>query len=43
MKIDIDKIVKQGCWKNEKTFKKYYDKEIISNIADTVDFHKIMS
>ena len=38
--IDIENILKLGCWKNEKTFRLYYEKEIISK--DIIDFNKIM-
>ena len=38
----MDEILKQGCWKNMKTFKKFYEKEII-NYAKDVDFMKIIN
>ena len=38
--VDIDLILEKACWKNEGTFRKHYDKLIISNDNDT--FIKIL-
>ena len=42
LNVDMEEILKQGCWKNMKTFKKYYDKEIIYFAKDDVDFMRII-
>ena len=34
----IDDILKQGCWRNAKTFKTYYEKEIV-NFAEDEDMY----
>ena len=39
----MEDILKQGCWKNMKTFKKHYEKEIIYYADDDVDFMKIIN
>ena len=39
----MEDILKQGCWKNMKTFKKHYEKEIIYSADDDVDFMKIIN
>ena len=38
----MEDILKQGCWKNMKTFKKH-EKEIIDYADDDVDFMKIIN
>lgn len=38
--VDITEILKRGCWKNEKTFRSFYDKEIVQPI--NVEFEKIL-
>ena len=39
--VDIDEIIKKGCWKNRKNFFKFYDKNIIEFAPDDVEFNKI--
>ena len=39
--VNIDEILHTGCWKNEKNFLIYYNKEI-KRAPDEVDFYKIM-
>ena len=39
----MEGILKQHCWKNMKTFKKHYEKEIIYYADGDVDFMKIIS
>ena len=41
LNVNMEDILKQGCWKNMKTFKKHYEKEIIYYADDDVDFMKI--
>ena len=43
LNVNMEDILKQGCWKNMKTFKKHYEKEIIYYAADDVDFMKIIN
>ena len=38
--INIEDILKKGCWKNEKTFQKFYNKEIIEE--KEVDFNVLI-
>ena len=42
LNVDMEKILKQGCWKNLKTFKTFYNKEIINSVPENIDFYKIM-
>ena len=39
----MEDILKQSCWKNMKTFKKHYEKEITYYADDDVDFMKIIN
>ena len=39
--INIDEIIRRGCWKNMKNFFKYYDKEITEYVVDDIDFNRI--
>ena len=39
--INVDEIIKRGCWKNRKNFHKYYDKNITEFAPDEMDFNKI--
>ena len=41
--VNLDEMLKQGCWKNIKTFKKIYDKDIMYFANDDVDFMRIAS
>ena len=43
LNVNMEDILKQGCWKNMKTFKKHYEKEIIYYADDDVDFMKIIN
>ena len=43
LNVNMEDILKQGCWKNMKTFKKHYEKEIIYSADDDVDFMKIIN
>ena len=36
--INIDDILKQGCWRNARTFKQYYNKEIVDFAPEESDF-----
>ena len=40
LNIDLEEIMKRACWKNESTFKKHYDKEIIEYNDES--FNKIL-
>lgn len=42
LNINVEEILKQGCWRNMKTFKKHYDKEIIYYAKENVEFMKII-
>ena len=42
LNVNMEDILKQGCWKNMETFKKHYEKEIIY-YADDVNFMKILN
>ena len=39
--IDVDEIIRRGCWRNRKNFHIYYDKEIKEYAPDDIDFNKI--
>ena len=39
----MEDILKQGCWKNLKTFKTHHEKEIIYYADDDVDFMKVIN
>ena len=39
--VNIDEIIRRGCWKNRKSFFKYYDKEITEYAPDDIDFNRI--
>ena len=41
--VNLEDILKHGCWKNMKTLKKHYEKEKIYYADDDVDFVKIIS
>ena len=38
LQINLDDILKQGCWRNAKTFKRYYEKNIIHFANDSSSF-----
>ena len=38
LNIDIEAILKQGCWKNEDTFLKFYNKDIVHKAPDATPF-----
>ena len=42
LNVNMEDILKQGCWKNMKTFKKH-EKEITDYADDDVDFMKIIN
>ena len=39
--VNIDKVIKRGCWKNQKNFFVFYDKEITEYAPDNIDFNGI--
>ena len=39
--VNIDEIIKRGCWKNQKNFFIFYDKEITEYGPDDIDFNRI--
>lgn len=39
--VDIDEILKRGCWKNRQNFFKFYDKEIRDCAKNDIDFNQI--
>ena len=39
--VNIDEIIKKGCWKNRKNFFIYYDKKITEYALDDIDFNKV--
>ena len=39
--VNIDEIIRRGCWKNRKNFFIYYDKEIKEYLQDDIDFNRI--
>ena len=39
--VNIDEIIRRGCWKNRKNFFKYYDKEITEYVSEDIDFKRI--
>ena len=41
MEVNIDEILKRGCWKNRKNFFIYYDKAITEYAPDDIDFNRI--
>ena len=41
MEVNIDQILKRGCWKNWKNFFIYYDKVISEYAPDDIDFNRI--
>ena len=41
MEVNIDEILKRGCWKNRKSFFIYYDKVITEYAPDDIDFNRI--
>ena len=41
MEVNIDEILKRGCWKNRKNFFIYYDKVITEYAPDDIDFNGI--
>ena len=43
LNVNMEDILKQCCWKNMKTFKKHYEKEIIYYYDDDVHFMKIIN
>ena len=38
----IDMIMKKGCWKSESTFKYFYDKDIINNDSDKLNYESVI-
>ena len=43
LNVDIAKILKQGCWKNAKTFFNFYKKDTVYYAAEDVDFMSILT
>ena len=43
LKVDTAKILKQGCWKNAKTFFNFYKKDIVYYAREDVDFMSIFT
>ena len=39
--VNIDEIIRRGCWKNRKNFFKFYDKEITEYASENIDFNRI--
>ena len=39
--VNMDEIIRRGCWKNRKNFFKYYDKEITEYVSEDIDFQRI--
>ena len=39
--VNIDEIIRRGCWKNQKNLFKYYDREITEYAPDDIDFNRI--
>ena len=38
--VNIDEIIKRGCWKNWKNIFIFYDKEIAKYAPDDIDFNR---
>ena len=43
LNIDNAEILKQGCWKNAKTFFKFYKNDIVYYVPEDVDFMSILT
>ena len=43
LNVNMENILKQGCWKIMKNFHTHYKKEIIYYAEDDVDFMKIIN
>ena len=43
LNAEIAKILKQSCWKNAKTFFNFYEKDIVYNAPENVDFMSILT
>ena len=43
LNVDIAEILKQGCWKNAKTFYNVYKKDIVYYAPEDVDFMSILT
>ena len=43
LNVNMEDILKQGCWKIMKNFHTHHEKEIIYNAEDDVDFMKIIN
>ena len=43
LNVDIAEILKQGCWKNAKTFYNFYKKDIVCYAPEDVDFISILT
>ena len=43
LNVDIAEILKQGCWKNAKTFYNFYKKDIVYYAPEDVDFMSILT
>ena len=41
MDVNIDEILKQGCWKNQKNLLIYHDKIVSKYAPDKIDFNRI--
>ena len=39
--MGINEIMKRGCWKSDSTFKSFYDKDIINNNSDKLNYESI--
>ena len=43
LNVDTAKILKQGCWKNSKTFFNFYKKDIVYYAPEDVEFMSILT
>ena len=40
--VNLDEIIRRGCWKNRKNFLQFFDKEIPEYASEDVDFNKFV-
>ena len=40
--MGINEIMKRGCWKSESTFKNFYDKDIINNNSNKLNYKSVI-
>ena len=40
--VNLDEIIRRGCWKNRKNLLKFYDKEITEYALEDTDFNKFV-